>query len=481
MTRTNAWLGSRRAGLLLLLVLGAVYTWAYGQHPLNPGSGPVEARSGWWSWADQYKYLKATEALAAGQLTREVYHYPLGYSALGVPFVRWLPAHPYFGPDLLLVLATATVWWRLARRWLPATVTLLVAVGFITTHGELLRLTMVVPWNTLPTQLTLLAGMVVLLETHGRRTVWWLAGLAAATWLVRPIDAVCFAPMLVWAVLRLPSWWQRITCALGGIAIISTAVAAVGALNLSVFGSWRTPYEQASFAMVGFFSYPLAQKSFWTFVDARTFFGETDTALLWRYPWLFLAVPGVFFWVKREGAAGAAALAALGLNWLLYLGYNDFFPSSFYRFSLIHYMSWGFLPLVACVAGAGWQGWKMKTVWTGGGLAAVLLVVSLGLQLEERVLPADVAPGEVRVLPTERPLWVRFPGESLEKVTKLRLDGRYMLEAADYQIPYTPSDLKLLLGSRATGTRLTALPEAGITATPQVGDCRWTWRWRWSY
>lgn len=478
--RVNGWLGSRLAGLLFLVALGAVYTWAYIHHPLNPGSAPVEARSGWWSWADQYKYLKATEALAAGGIAKEVYHYPLGYSALGVPFVRWLPAHPYFVPDLLLVLATAAMWWRLARRWLPATVALLVAAGFITTHGELLRLTMVVPWNTLPTQLTLLTGMVVLLETHGRRSAWWLAGLAAATWLVRPIDAVSFAPMLVWVVVRLPSWRERSGCAMGGIAIICTAVAAVGLLNQSIFGSWRTPYEQAAHIMVGFFSYPFAQKLHWTFVDARTFFGETDTALLWRYPWLFLAVPGIFFWVKRERGSGVATLATLGLNWLLYLGYNDFFPSSFYRFSLIHYVSWSFLPLLAWVASACWAGWKMKTVWGGWGLAAVMFMLVLGLQLEERSLPAAVAPGEVRALPKERPLWVRFPGESLEKVTKLRLDGRYLMESADYQIPYVPSDLKLLLGSRATGARLTALAEPGITATPQVGDYRWGWRWDWS-
>ena len=68
----------------------------------------------------------------------------------------------------------------------------------------------------------------------------------------------------------------------------------------------------------------------------------------------------------------------------------------------------------------------------------------------------------------------------MEKVTKLRLDGRYLMESADYQIPYVPSDLKLLLGSRATGARLTALAEPGITATPQVGDYRWGWRWDWS-
>ena len=478
--RINGWLGSWWTGLLLLTLLGGLYTWAYVEHPLNPGSGPVEARLGWWSWADQFKYLQATEALAAGGISKETYHYPLGYSALGVPFVRWLPAHPYYVPDLLLVLATVVMWWRLARRWLPATVALLVAAGFIATHGELLRLTMVVPWNTLPTQLTLLAGMVVLLDTHGRRSVWWLAALAAATWLVRPVDAVSFAPMLVWAVLRLRSWGERTLCALGGIVIIGVAVAAVGLLNQSVFGSWRTPYEQAAQTMVGFFSYPFAQKLLWTFVDARTFFGEADTALLWRYRWLFLAVPGIFFWVKRERGAGVATLATLGLNWLLYLGYNDFFPSSFYRFSLIHYVSWSFLPLLAWAASACWAGWKMKTVWIGWGLAAVLLVVSLGLQLEEKGLPADVAPGEVKALPAERPLWVRFPGESLEKVTKLRLDGRFMLEAADYQIPYVPSDLKLLLGSHATGTRLSTLPEAGVTATPQVGGYRWGWRWDWS-
>lgn len=333
------WLGQRRAEMLLLGVLAAVYAWAYWTHPLNPGSAPVGERVGWWSWSDQYKYLQAAIDLAHGKVTRETYHYPLGYAALGAPFARVWPAHAFFVPDLLLVLATAGVWWRLARRWLPATVALGVAAGFVATHGELLRLTMVVPWNTLPTQLTLLAGLWVVLDRTGPRAVWWLAGLAAATWLVRPADAVCFAPMLLWSVWRLPGWSARLRHGLGGAAVVAGAMAAVGLLNLAVWGSWRTPYEQAAHTMVGFFSYPLGQKIYWTFVDGRPFFGETDTALLWRYPWLFLAVPGVVYWVKREGAAGAAALGSVGCCWMLYLGYNDFFPSSFFRFSLIHYVS----------------------------------------------------------------------------------------------------------------------------------------------
>ena len=390
----------------------------------------------------------------------------------------------YFVPDLVLVLAAPAVWWRLARRWLPATIALVVAVVFILTHGELIGLTMIVPWNTLATQLTLLTGLWVMVAGTGPRTVVVLAGLAAVTWLVRPIDAVSFAPMLVWSGLRLPTWRQRLGWGAVGVGVLAVALVAVGVLNLRVFGVWRSPYEQAAFTMVGFFDYPVAQKLFWTFVDARPFFGETDTALLGRYPWLFLTLPGIFFWVKREGAAGAAAVATLLLNWLLYLGYNDFFPSSFYRFSLIHYISWSFLPLVAASAGACWAGWKMPAVRVGAGLALGAFFLAGGLQLEEHTLPVPVAEGEVSALPATRPLWVRFPGESLEQVTKLRLNSRAMTEAADYQIPYVPSDLKLLLGDHAKGIALTAPPETGIKAIPQVGDYHWAWRWdvaRWHH
>ncbi len=475
--RLEGWLDTRAAAIVLLVLLGAAYTWTYARHPLNPGHAPVAQRVGWWSWSDQYKYLQETQAMAAGGLSAENYKYPLGYPALGAPFVRWLPAHAYFIPDLVLVLAAGAVWWRLARRWLPATVALAVAVLFSATHRDLIGLTMVVPWNTLATQLTLLAGLWVMLAASGPRAVMLLALLAALTWFVRPIDAVSFAPMLGWAVLRLPAWRQRIGWGAAGVGVIALALAVAAGVNHAVFGAWRSPYEQAAFNMVGFFDYPVAQKLFWTFVDARPFFGETDTALLGRHPWLLLAIPGIFFWVKREGAAGAAAVATLLLNWLLYLGYNDFFPSSFYRFSLIHYVSWSFLPLAAAAAGACWSGWKMPAVRLGAGLALAVFALAGGLQLEERVLPAPAVPGEVTALPAVRPLWVRFPGDPLDAVTKLQLDGRGLTEAADYQIPYVPSDLKLLLGARARGTKLGAPPGAGLGAQPVVGDYRWVWRW----
>lgn len=475
--RAERIVASRAGGILLLLALAALYAWAYQRHALNPGSAPTGQRVGWWSWSDQYKYLRSAQELATGRVTPETYHYPLGYAGLAAPFVRWLPAHPFFIPNLLLVLATAAGWWRLVRRWLPALAALFVAIIFIATHGELIGLTMIVPWNTLVTQFCLVAGLNLVLAVPSRRVVWSLAALAAVAWWVRPIDALCFAPLLMVATLRLPLWRERAEAGFVGIAIIGAAVLAMGLLNRAVFGTWRTPYEQAAFTMVGFFDYPLGQKLYWTFVDGRPFFGETDTALLSRYPWLFLAIPGLFFWVKREGWGGVAGLAAVALSWLVYLGYNDFFPSSFYRFSLIHYVSWSFLPLLAVAAGACWAGCKDRVVWAGAAMMLGLGVLAWGGRLEERELPALVNPGEVTALPQVRPLWVRFPEAPLTEVEKLRLDGRTMIEAADYQIPYVPSDLKLLLGRHARGTRLVA---PGISVTPQVGDYRWSWRWPWT-
>lgn len=473
----ESWLGSRTAGWLLLALLAWVYTVAYVHHPLNPGRLPMEMRPGWWSWADQYVYWQSAAELAQFHLTAANYHYPLGYSALGALCWRFMPGQAFFIPDLLLVLGAAVVWWRLARSWLNRRLTLLTGMGFVALHHEVLALTEVIPWNTIATQFTLLAGLWVMVATQGLRTVWRLAGLAMLAYLVRPGDAACFAPMLLWAVLRLPSWRDRILGAAGGMAMITTVALAVALLNRAVFGTWDTPYERMSWQAIGFFSYPALHKFFWLFVDGRPFFGEADTALLFRYPWLFLAVPGAVYWVRTHGMAAVAALATLAMNWAFYVNYNDFLPSAVFRYSLIHYLVWGLAPLFALSVAVVWRGWRERSVQIGLGVAAALAVLTLGLQLEPRNLRAKVAPGRVEWLPAARPLWINFPGEPLEKVKQLRLDGRPMQEAADYQIPYVPSDLRVMLSDRAQGTVLAAPVETGIAATPVVGDFVWRWKW----
>jgi len=474
--RVEAALGLPWVGGMLLAALGLVYVYAYVHHPLNPGPGPAEARLGWWSWADQFVYWQSAAELAQFRLTAENYHYPLGYSFLGALCWRWLPAHPFLIPDLLLVLGAAAAWWRLTRGWLDRKLTLLTAVVFLWGHREVLALTQVVPWNTIATQCLLIAGLWLMVGSAGRRTVAGLTVLAVLTYLVRPGDAACFAPMLVWSVLRLSNWRERLIGAAAGVAAIVAVAVAVALLNHAVFGTRDTPYERMTWQAIGFFSYPVWHKFYWLFVDGGSFFGETDTALLFRYPWLFLAVPGAVYWVGRQGMAALAALATVVLNWTLYVNYNDFLPSAIFRYSLIHYLSWALAPLFALAVAGLWHGWRERGVQSGMAVALGLAVVATGLQLEPRELPVKASPGRVENLPTVRPLWVNFPGEALDKVKQLRLDGRHLQEAGDYQIPYVPSDLRMMLSSRARGASLAALPEADLRAVPQVGDFVWRWR-----
>ncbi len=475
-TRVEAALGLPWVGAVLVVALGLLYLHAYGQHPLNPGSAPATARLGWWSWADQFVYWQSAAELAQFRLTAENYHYPLGYSFLGALFWRLMPAHPFLIPDLLLVLGSAVGWWRLTRGWLNRRLTLLTAVVFILGHREVLALTQIVPWNTIATQCLLIAGLGVMVASAGRRAVVGLTGLAALTYLVRPGDAACFAPMLVWSVLRLSGWRERLICGAAGVAAIAAVVVAVALVNHAVFGTRDTPYERMTWEAIGFFSYPVLPKLYWLFVDGGSFFGETDTALLFRYPWLFLVVPGAVYWVRRQGMAAAAALATVALNWVLYANYNDFLPSAIFRYSLVHYLTWAFAPLFAVAVAGLWQGWRDRSVQAGLGVALGLAVLATGLQLEQRELPVPTAPGRVETLPDVRPLWVSFPGESLTKVRQLRLDGRHLQEAGDYQIPYVPADLRVMLSARARGETLTALPEADLRAVPTVGDFVWGWR-----
>ncbi len=476
--RLETVLGRRLSGCILLGLVVVAYTVSYWQHPLLPQSDPSVVREGWWTWHDQFAYWQSAAELARGSLTAEHYHYPLGYPLLGAAALRLMPVHPFFPANLLLVLAAGFAWWLLLRRGGLSRVQTLVVVGlFCWTHGSLLALTLVIPWNTIATQATLLTGMVVMLTLRDGRRVLWLSGLAAITYLFRPGDAVCFAPMLVWSVLSLPGWRERMVRGLTGIGVISAAVVLVGLLNLSVFERWSSPYERLSWDAVGFVSYPVSWMWFWLMVDGEPFFGETGTALIFRYPWMLLLPAGLVWFVRKGGGAAVAVLATVMMSWGFYTSYNDFVPSAIFRFSLIHYISWSFPLLFGLTVTAVVRGWRERATRVGLGVSVGLAVLATGLHLEERELPAEVAMGSVEQLPVERPLWVKFPGDSLEQAGALQLDGRRLQESLDYHIPYVPADLRILLGRRTPGTRLAAPAEAGITAVPVVGHYVWAWEW----
>lgn len=462
------------AGWILLAVVVGLYVSAYASHELFPGFGAEAASRGWWTWSDQSRYRAEASAIAELRLDRESFTYPLGYSVLAAPFVRLSPAHLFFLPNLLLVTGAAVLWWRLCRRWLPATGVVIAGAAFALFHRGLLADCWIVPWNTLVTQLTLWASIWTVHQRRGAHAVHGIAMLAAATYLVRPIDVVPLLPLGLLAVTRLRGWRDQAAHGLLAVATLALAVLAVGLLNRSVFGAWRSPYEVASTGAIGFFSYPVSYKLFWLLVDGRPLFLETAPALLFRYPWLFLAPAAVVFWWRRERFAGLAGAAAIGLSWFVYLNYNDFLPSDVYRFTLIHYLAWTF-PLLFALSTAALLAARRDAVVRGAlTVSALLVVVAIGLRMDERPLPTPQAAADGWSLPAQRPLLLRWKGTPAAMITELRLDGRPLVEYSEFLAPFVPSDLQCLLSERRDGRQLTAV--GSMLPAPRLSEYVWRWR-----
>jgi hypothetical protein len=473
--RCDRVLEQRRVGFVLLVVLSLIYVAAYLRHPLFPGHEQTDAARGWWTWTDQNRYLVESRAIASLQLDASNYFYPVGYPAMGAVFVRWMPLNPFLIPNLACILIAAAAWWRLARRWVGGTLGLVAAIVFVVSHPWLISQTMIVPWNTLPTTAAFLVGTAILFEMRSAGAVLALALLAALTYLVRPSDAVTFAPLLICATLRLPTWRERFQAGLLGILIVVGSVAFVGGLNLALIGQWRTAYEVASTQMVGFFSYPISYKLYWLFVDGGPLFAETEPALLFRYPWLFLLPTAAVFLVVKEQFTGTAVLAAVGVNVLLYVNYNDLLPSDIYRFTLIHYVAWCF-PLMFLLVVAAGRHWRRSRLFpVSVGCSAALLAVCAGLRLQPSAIAAATREDGVYTLPDVRPLLIEFPGIPMERLPDLRFDGRPLTEYSEYLVPLVPSELKLLLARKANVKTL-SFAHPGSQYSSSFARYTWTWK-----
>lgn len=473
-TKLDRILESRRVELALLLAFAGFYTAAYMGNSLFPGNKP-DHPEGWWGWWDQSQYLREAVALSHLNFSPEAYHYPVGYSLMGALFARFMPVNPFFFPDLALILGTACFWWALALRCLSRVQAFVVAAVFIIAHLPVLAKTMVIPFNTIPTQFTLLAAVWVALTDSKPRAVLKLSALAAATYLMRPLDAVCLAPILAFSVLRLPSRQDRIYYGFSGIAIIAAAVAATAVLNHVIFGTWTSPYERQSLRDIGFFAFPFSHKLYWILVDGHPLFGETKPGLLFRYPWLFLVIPGAIYWVKKEGAAAGAALLSLGLIWVCYLNYNDLLPSDIYRYSLIHYFTGSFLILGLISAAAILRGWRSRSGQAGFALAALAFLLAVGIRMEEGPLrPVPYMNG--LQITAERPLLVKFSNIPLQPAHSIKLDGVLLGEYRHYLLPEILPNLQLLLSSNARGSVLTVEPSAGAIPAAAIGTFKWRWK-----
>ena len=197
-----------------------------------------------------------------------------------------------------------------------------------------------------------------------------------------------------------------------GIAIVGAFVLTILFVNHAVFGSWRTPYDRMQEEM-GVASYSIAGKLFGLLIDGDTLFREPQAALVRHFPWAVLVLPGTIYLLLRYTTKALGVILSVFATYALYFLYNDFWPSTVYRYHTIHYLLWTIPPMVLATYLSVKETWKHKLArWSYLSILLLLFPVFFVYLREHTIgsLP-NTAPavigGPVAAEPVD---WILFEG-----------------------------------------------------------------------
>ena len=326
----------------LALVLAAAYVAQYVADPNRPGQDPV-APLGWLGWFDQSVSLRSVAALAAGNLSASQYHYPLGYTLLGLPGYWIAPEHAFFPVGLVSLLCAYWAYVSLSRRLGVPAAAAAALFCLVTLTDQVLFRDWVLPWNTTPVAALLWALLAAMAAwVAGRRrpvSIGLMLGLLAAC---RPTEAAIVAiPLAAGAVADVQAWRRGGRLPLGEwirLAIASAAIVGpVIGLHLAIYGPHPSLYMQSS-KQIGFTLHDIAWKAYVILADPYSWFKD-GTGLLQHRPWYALGIAGVL-----QSLFGGAVRRMLGLTLaahaLLYVSYVDLLPTGLFRYMNVHYFMW---------------------------------------------------------------------------------------------------------------------------------------------
>jgi hypothetical protein len=478
-SRLNRYLDSTGFMVLFLSGLTILYLLAYLGHPVLPGND-LSAPIGWWGWWDQGQYLKCAAALSHGQLTPETYWYPLGYPLTGALFYRWAPQHAFLIPNLVCVLGSTVLLYKISRRLVTPVETILLLLVFIGSYFALLRIATVEPWNTIPT--LFLSYLIIFLVAFCQPSVKRLLAAFACVGLIflcRPGDAPCMLAVPAIAILQLPRWKTRMIVAATGVGLIGTFILAVMLVNHAVFGSWRTPYDRMQEEM-GVGSYSVAAKVFGLLIDGNTLFREPEAGLVRHFPWAILVPPGIVYLLFRYKTQVLGVILSVLATYGLYFLYDDFWPSTVYRYHGIHYLVWTIPFMLLATYFSLKEAWKFKIGRWSYLSVPLLLFLVFFVHLRERTigsLPTTlpvVIGGQVGAEPVD---WIFFEGSYT--CPDLVAAGRQLVRKGDFEDSLRPDGTIVLLSTKLRHSPVEVDPRA-LSELGQIkyGNLHWTIRWK---
>ena len=303
--------------------------------------------AGWLNWWDQGWYLKTTSDLAHGQLKPSAYWY--GYPILGVPFYWLLPRHPYFIPNLAMVVAMAGVFYAACRLYVSRLESLVLVYVFIWLDSFLRDECLVIPWNTMPAYAAffLCIYLLILKPSPGRLVDFAICAIACGiAMFARPTEIAALGIIYLFGLVKLQTWKERMWAGgwMGAIVLLVGGVTL--GLNYHFYQGFESPYMrgESAKANLGNFGLKLYQFLF----DARFLTGGASVpadvrpaALLTRYPEFLLVIPGFLFLLKDRGWIAWGFILGLLVELGIYLVYNPFNNMPYaWRYGQWHYIAW---------------------------------------------------------------------------------------------------------------------------------------------
>lgn len=384
------WLEARHASwyrVALAVAFLVYYLTSYFAYYALPGNSTYP--DDWFGWFDQGVYVRSARALHDLDVSPGRHLYPFGYPLLGAPFATLLPNHPFLPANVVLTVAAVLILFEIYRAFLTKLeASALLLATFVFQYGIVENL--VIPWNTIPTMTAAYAMSLLLLRgAAGVRHAVAAGALAGFTFLCRPGDVLFLLPLLTaLSAVREPGFsWSRFT--LSGLIGAAIFPLIQFALTAAVFGRLTSPYTDAV-RDVGFSLGSIGIKLYSALFGAGAVYRVVEPMIVQHFPWLILAVPGLFIALAAGGAlrrlwllatAGAAVLC-----FGFYATYNDFDPVNLFKYHTFHYLAWTipFLTLFAYLGLRHLRAAAARPAWLAAAGGALLLLLAVHIRISPR-------------------------------------------------------------------------------------------------
>ena len=432
--------------------------WYFTAYLLNPAT-PAPSAVGWWGFFDQGLYYRTTMDLAAGHLLPSNYWY--GYPLLGAIFYQLMPLHPYFIPNLTLILLMVSSYFAACRLFCSRLEAWGLVIVAIFADSMLRDGCLIIPWNTLPEYAAFYLCFYFLIFTRATLPRFALCaffcGLACAS---RFTESEILAVVYLFALIDLRGWGTR----LFAVALFAFAFGIALALNLGTnlyfYHALRSPYMVGQWGDFSTSHYLL--KIYQLLFDGDFLTGPnaalhppTRQILESYWPFIFM-LPGAVFLVRTYGWKVLGFFLGILLSVAFYLLYN---PTNnapyFWSYGSFHYF-WWLMPWLAFITYLSFRRAPFalgRRLYLATLLGPLLVVLPLGVR--DVVLASSTGPS-----PT-----LTFQTASVGDTAALQITSHHNIKALDLRVYFT--QLPSFPGSDASSVPLIHI---SINGSPALRD-----------